>query len=157
MVKRGQDTWFFITVDYSLGHSLEADATSAVAASGGKVLGSARHPLNTADFSAYLLQAQASGAKVVALANAGGDMTNATKQANEFGLARAGQTVLSLLTFITDVNSVGLKAAQGLTFVTAFYWDRDDESGPGRSASSTSTSECQLWHRPPSIPPSDTI
>jgi branched-chain amino acid transport system substrate-binding protein len=128
VVRRGQDTWFFITVDYSLGHSLEADATSAVVASGGKVLGGVRHPLNTADFSAYLLQAQASGAKVVALANAGGDMTNATKQANEFGLTRAGQTVVSLLTFITDVNSVGLKAAQGLTFVTAFYWDRDDES-----------------------------
>jgi branched-chain amino acid transport system substrate-binding protein len=128
VVARGQDTWFFITVDYSLGHSLEADATSAVVASGGKVLGSARHPLNTADFSAYLLQAQASGAKVVAMANAGGDMSNATKQANEFGLTHAGQTVVSLLTFITDVNSVGLKAAQGLTFVTAFYWDRDDES-----------------------------
>jgi branched-chain amino acid transport system substrate-binding protein len=128
VVARGQDTWFFITVDYSLGHSLEADATSAVVASGGKVLGSARHPLNTADFSAYLLQAQASGAKVVAMANAGGDMTNAAKQANEFGLTHAGQTVVSLLTFITDVNSVGLKAAQGLTFVTAFYWDRDDES-----------------------------
>jgi branched-chain amino acid transport system substrate-binding protein len=128
VVKRGQNTWFFITVDYSLGHSLEADATSAVLASGGKVLGSARHPLNTADFSAYLLQAQASGAKVVALANAGGDMTNATKQANEFGLTRTGQTVVSLLTFITDVHSVGLNAAQGLTFVTAFYWDRDDES-----------------------------
>ena len=128
VVARGQDTWFFITVDYSLGHSLEADATSAVVASGGKVLGSARHPLNTADFSAYLLQAQASGAKVVAMANAGGDMTNAAKQANEFGLTHAGQTVVSLLTFITDVNSVGLKAAQGLTFVTAFYWDHDDES-----------------------------
>jgi branched-chain amino acid transport system substrate-binding protein len=128
VVKRGQDSWFFITVDYSLGHSLEADATGAVLASGGKVLGSARHPLNTADFSAYLLQAQASGAKVVALANAGGDMTNATKQANEFGLTRAGQTVVSLLTFITDVHSVGLKSAQGLTFVTAFYWDRDDET-----------------------------
>jgi branched-chain amino acid transport system substrate-binding protein len=128
VVARGQDTWYFITVDYSLGHSLEADATSAVVASGGKVLGSARHPLNTADFSAYLLQAQASGAKVVAMANAGGDMTNAAKQANEFGLTHAGQTVVSLLTFITDVNSVGLKAAQGLTFVTAFYWDRDDES-----------------------------
>ena len=128
VVGRGQNTWFFITVDYSLGHSLEADATAAVVASGGKVLGSARHPLNTADFSAYLLQAQASGAKVVALANAGGDMTNSIKQANEFGLANAGQTVVSLLTFITDVNSVGLKAAQGLTFVTAFYWDRDDES-----------------------------
>jgi branched-chain amino acid transport system substrate-binding protein len=128
VVKRGQDTWFFITVDYSLGHSLEADATSAIATSGGKVLGSVRHPLNTADFSSYLLQAQASGAKVVALANAGGDMTNAIKQANEFGLTRTGQTVVSLLTFITDVHSVGLKAAQGLTFVTAFYWDRDDES-----------------------------
>jgi branched-chain amino acid transport system substrate-binding protein len=128
VVARGQDTWFFITVDYSLGHSLEADATSAVVASGGRVLGSARHPLNTGDFSAYLLQAQASGAKVVALANAGGDMTNAIKQANEFGLTRTGQTVVSLLTFITDINSVGLKAAQGLTFVTAFYWDREDES-----------------------------
>jgi len=128
VVRRGEDTWFFITVDYSLGYSLEADATSAVVASGGKVLGSVRHPLNTADFSSFLLQAQASGAKVVALANAGGDMTNAIKQANEFGLTRSGQTVVSLLTFITDVNSVGLKAAQGLTFVTAFYWDRDDES-----------------------------
>ena len=128
VVRRGEDTWFFITVDYSLGYSLEADATSAVVASGGKVLGGVRHPLNTADFSSYLLQAQASKAKVVALANAGGDMTNAIKQANEFGLTRAGQTVVSLLTFITDVNSVGLKAAQGLTFVTAFYWDRDDES-----------------------------
>jgi len=92
------------------------------------VLGSARHPLNTADFSAFLLQAQASGAKVVALANAGGDMVNATKQADEFGLTRAGKTVVSLLTFITDVNSVGLKAMQGLTFITAFCWDRDDES-----------------------------
>jgi branched-chain amino acid transport system substrate-binding protein len=128
VVGRGQNTWFFITVDYSLGHSLEADATAAVVASGGKVLGSARHPLNTSDFSAFLLQAQASGAKVVALANAGGDMTNATKQANEFGLTSNGQTVVSLLTFITDVHSVGLQAAQGLTFVTAFYWDRDDES-----------------------------
>jgi branched-chain amino acid transport system substrate-binding protein len=128
VVRRGQNTWFFITVDYSLGYSLEADATNAVVASGGKVLGSVRHPLNTADFSSYLLQAQGSGAKVVALANAGGDMTNAIKQANEFGLTRAGQTVVSLLTFITDVNSVGLKAAQGLTFVTAFYWDRDDDS-----------------------------
>src|SRR6516164_11030394 len=128
VVARGQNTWFFITVDYSLGHSLEADATAAVVATGGKVLGSARHPLNTADFSSFLLRAQASGAKVIALANAGGDMTNATKQANEFGLTRSGQTVVSLLTFITDVHSVGLKSAQGLTFVTAFYWDRDDET-----------------------------
>jgi len=128
VVGRGDNTWFFITVDYALGHSLEADATAAVLASGGKVLGSARHPLNTADFSSFLLQAQASGAKVIAMANAAGDMINATKQANEFGLTQTGQTIVSLLTFITDVHSVGLRAAQGLTFVTAFYWDRDEES-----------------------------
>jgi len=157
VVRRGQDTWFFITVDYSLGYSLEADATSAVVAGGGKVLGSVRHPLNTADFSSYLLQAQASGAKVVALANAGGDMTNAIKQANEFGLTRAGQTVVSLLTFITDVNSVGLKAAQGLTFVTAFYWDRDDESRAWSKRFFALHSACRPWRKPRSIPPSDTI
>jgi branched-chain amino acid transport system substrate-binding protein len=128
VVQRGGDTWFFITVDYALGHSLEADATAAVLAAGGKVLGHARHPINTSDFSSYLLQAQASGAKVVALANAGGDMINAIKQANEFGLTRGGQKVVSLLTFITDIQSVGLTATQGLTFVTAFYWNRNDES-----------------------------
>ena len=96
VVAEGRDTWFFLTVDYAFGHSLEADATGAVLAAGGKVLGSVRHPLNTADFSSYLLQAQASGAKVVALANGGGDMVNAIKQANEFGLTRGGQTVVSL-------------------------------------------------------------
>ena len=109
MVRRGEDTWLSITVDYSLGRSLEA-----VVASGGRVLGSVRHPPNTADFSSYLPQAQASGAKVVALANAAGDITNAIKQANEFGLTRAGQTVVSPLTFTADGNSFGLKAAQGL-------------------------------------------
>jgi branched-chain amino acid transport system substrate-binding protein len=98
-----------------------------VLAAGGKVLGSVRHPLNTADFSSYLLQAQASGAKLVALANGGGDMINAIKQANEFGLAR-NQTIVSLLVFISDVHSMGLQAAQGLKFVTAFYWDRDEDS-----------------------------
>ena len=128
VVERGGDTWFFITVDYAFGHSLEADARSAVEAAGGRVLGSARHPLNNADFSSYLLQAQASGAKVVALANAGGDMINATKQANEFGLSRAGQTLVSLLVFITDVHGLGLAAAQGIRFVTGFYWDRDSET-----------------------------
>ena len=97
-------------------------------AAGGKVLGSVRHPLNTADFSSYLLQAQASGAKVVALANGGGDMINAIKQAGEFGLTRGGQTVVSLLVFISDVHSMGLATAQGLKFVTAFYWDRDEDS-----------------------------
>jgi branched-chain amino acid transport system substrate-binding protein len=129
VVRRGGDTWFFITVDYTFGHSLEAEAKNAVLASGGKVLGAVRHPLNNPDFSSYLLQAQASGAKVVALANAGGDMTNATKQANDFGLSRAGnQSLVSLLVFITDIHSLGLAVTQGLQFATAFYWDRDDES-----------------------------
>jgi branched-chain amino acid transport system substrate-binding protein len=128
VVAEGRDSWFFLTVDYAFGHSLEADATSAVRAAGGKVLGSVRHPLNTSDFSSYLLQAQASGAKVVALANGGGDMINATKQANEFGLARNGQSIVSLLVFITDIHSIGLKNAQGLKFVTGFYWDRDAET-----------------------------
>lgn len=128
VVAEGRDTWFFLTVDYAFGHSLEADATSAVLAAGGKVLGSVRHPLNTPDFSSYLLQAQASGAKVVALANGGGDMINAIKQAGEFGLMRGGQTMVSLLVFISDVHSMGLQTAHGLKFATAFYWDRDAES-----------------------------
>ena len=128
VVAEGRDTWFFVTVDYAFGHSLEADATAAVLAAGGKVLGGVRHPLNTADFSSYLLQAQVSGAKVVALANGGGDMINAIKQAREFGLTRSGQTVVSLLVFISDVHSMGLQTAQGLKFATAFYWDRDEES-----------------------------
>jgi branched-chain amino acid transport system substrate-binding protein len=128
VVAEGRDTWFFLTVDYAFGHSLEADATSAVLAAGGKVLGSVRHPLNTSDFSSYLLQAQASGAKVVALANGGGDMVNAIKQANEFGITRGGQSVVSLLVFISDIHSIGLQNAQGLKFATAFYWDRDEES-----------------------------
>jgi branched-chain amino acid transport system substrate-binding protein len=128
VVGRGGDTWFFLTVDYAFGYSLETDATSAVAASGGKVLGRVRHPLNNADFSSYLLQAQSSGAKVVALANAGGDMINATKQASEFGLSQGGQTLVSLLSFITDIHTLGLAAAQGLRFVTGFYWDRDNDT-----------------------------
>jgi len=126
-VAEGRDTWFFITVDYAFGHSLEADATAAVQAAGGKVLGSVRHPLNTSDFSSYLLQAQASGAKVVAFANGGGDMVNAVKQANEFGLTKT-QSMVALLIFISDVHSMQLQAAQGLKFVTGFYWDRDDET-----------------------------
>jgi branched-chain amino acid transport system substrate-binding protein len=127
VVAEGRDTWFFLTVDYAFGHSLEADASAAVKAAGGKVLGSVRHPLNTADFSSYLLQAQASGAKVVAFANGGGDMVNATKQANEFGLTK-NQSIVSLLVFISDVHSMQLQAAQGLKLVTAFYWDRNDET-----------------------------
>ena len=127
IVAEGRDTWFFITVDYAFGHSMEADATAAVIAAGGKVLGSVRHPLNTSDFSSYLLQAQASGAKVVALANGGGDMVNTIKQANEFGLSKK-QSLVSMLVFISDVHSMQLQAAQGLKFVTAFYWDRDDDT-----------------------------
>jgi len=127
IVAAGNDSWFFITVDYAFGHSMEADATAAVEAAGGKVLGSVRHPLNTSDFSSYLLQAQASGAKVVAFANGGGDMVNAVKQANEFSLAKK-QNMVALLVFISDVHSMQLQATQGLTFVTGFYWDRDDET-----------------------------
>jgi branched-chain amino acid transport system substrate-binding protein len=128
LVRQGQDTWFFVTVDYAFGNSMQSDATNAVLANGGKVLGSVRHPLNNSDFSSYLLQAQASGAKVIALANAGGDMINATKQAKEFGLTGHGQSVVALLAFLTDIHSIGLEAAQGLKFVTPFYWDRDDDS-----------------------------
>jgi branched-chain amino acid transport system substrate-binding protein len=127
IVAEGRDSWFFITVDYTFGHSMEADATRAVKAAGGRVLGSVRHPLNTADFSSYLLQAQASGAKVVAFANGGGDMVNAIKQANEFGLTRK-QTMATLLVFLSDVHSMQLQDAQGLKFVTGFYWDRDDQT-----------------------------
>jgi branched-chain amino acid transport system substrate-binding protein len=128
LVAAGQDTWFFVTVDYTFGHSMESDARRAVEASGGKVLGSVTHPLGTSDFSSYLVQAQASGAKVVAFANGGGDLVNAIKQANEFGLPQDGRTLAALLLFICDVHSLGLAATQGLTFVTAFYWDRNEET-----------------------------
>jgi branched-chain amino acid transport system substrate-binding protein len=128
MVKRGEDTWFFITADYAFGMALERDAANVVKESGGKVLGDVRHPLNSSDFSSYLLQAQASKAKVVGLANAGGDTTNALKQASEFGLMKGGQKLIALLLEITDVHSLGLKDAQGLIVTDAFYWDRDDET-----------------------------
>src|SRR4030081_2358238 len=115
-VKQGLDSWFFLTADYAFGQDLEKDTTNVVLKSGGKGLGSVRHPLNTADFSSYLLQAQASGAKVVAFANGGGDMVQANKQANEFGLTKT-QSIVSLLVFISDVHRMELKAAQGLKFV----------------------------------------
>jgi branched-chain amino acid transport system substrate-binding protein len=128
MVKRGEDSWFFITADYAFGAALERDAANVVKETGGKVLGDVRHPLNSSDFSSYLLQAQASKAKVVALANAGGDTTNALKQASEFGLMKGGQKLIALLLEITDVHSLGLKDAQGLILTDAFYWDHDDET-----------------------------
>jgi branched-chain amino acid transport system substrate-binding protein len=126
MVQRGEDTWFFVTADYAFGMALERDAANVVKEFGGKVLGDVRHPLNSSDFSSFILQAQASKAKVVALANAGGDTTNALKQAAEFGVMKNGQKLIALLLEITDVHSLGLKAAQGLIVTDAFYWDRDD-------------------------------
>src|SRR6202012_6029801 len=126
IVKNGGDSWFFITADYVFGHSIERDTGDVVRAAGGKVLGSARHPLNTADFSSFLLQAQASKAKVIGLANGGGDTINAIKQAAEFGIVQGGQRLSPLLLFVSDVHSLGLKVAQGLTFTEAFYWDMND-------------------------------
>lgn len=128
MVEEGGDTWFFITADYAFGHALEADVTEVVQEMGGQVLGSVRHPLNTADFSSFLLQAQASGAKVVGLANAGTDTTNAIKQASEFGLTQSGQQLAGLLLFISDIDALGLDAAQNLVLTTGFYWDHNDET-----------------------------
>ncbi|MDB5548426.1 MAG: transporter permease [Tardiphaga sp.] len=128
-VKQGLDTWFFLTADYAFGQDLEKDTTSVVTKSGGKVLGSVKHPLNSSDFSSYLLQAQSSGAKVIGLANAGGDTITAIKQAAEFGLTRKGGQKLSpLLAFISDIDSVGLETAQGLLLAEAFYWDLNDQT-----------------------------
>ncbi|OYU87330.1 MAG: ABC transporter permease [Bradyrhizobiaceae bacterium PARB1] len=128
-VKNGLDTWFFLTADYAFGQDLEKDTTAVVTKAGGKVLGSVKHPLNTADFSSFLLQAQSSKAKVVGLANAGGDTITAIKQAAEFGLTKSGGQKLSpLLAFISDIDSVGLDTAQGLILAEAFYWDLNDET-----------------------------
>ncbi len=126
IVKSGGDTWFFITADYAFGHTLQNDTTAVVEANGGKVVGSINVPINTPDFSSYLLQAQSSKAKIVALANAGGDTTNSIKQAHEFGLTSGGQNLAALLLFISDVNALGLDVAQGLTLTSTFYWDLND-------------------------------
>src|SRR5712672_1732706 len=128
MVKRGEDTWFFVTADYAFGMPLERDAANVVKESGGKVLGQVRHPLNSSDFSSFLLQAQASKAKVIGLANAGGDTTNALKQAAEFGLAQGGQKMIALLQEITDTHALGIKSTEGLIVTDAFYWDMNDET-----------------------------
>jgi branched-chain amino acid transport system substrate-binding protein len=128
LTKAGGDSWFFLTSDYAFGHALERDTAAVVNANGGKVLGAVRHPLNTSDFSSFLLQAQASKAKVVGLANAGGDTTNAIKQAAEFGIVAAGQKLAALLLFINDVHSLGLATAQGLSFTESFYWDMNDKT-----------------------------
>jgi branched-chain amino acid transport system substrate-binding protein len=127
-VKQGLDTWFFLSADYAFGADLEKDTTNVVLKSGGKVLGSVKHPLNTSDFSSFLLQAQSSKAKVIGLANAGGDTINAIKQASEFGISKGGQKLSPLLAFITDIDSVGLTTAQGLLLAEAFYWDLNDDT-----------------------------
>ena len=126
MVKTGGDSWFFLTSDYAFGHALERDTAAAVEKAGGKVLGKVRHPLNTNDFSSFLLQAQSSKAKVVGLANAGGDTINSIKQAAEFGIVKGGQKLAGLLVFASDVNALGLKTAQGLTLTETWYWDAND-------------------------------
>lgn len=128
MVKRGGDTWYFLTADYAFGKNLEKDTTAVVKANGGKVLGSVLHPLSSADFSGYLLQAKASKAKVIGLANAGADMINSVKQANEFGITKGGQQLAGLLVFDTDIDSIGLPIAQGMYLTTGFYWDMNDDS-----------------------------
>src|SRR5213079_1703162 len=127
IVKTGGDTWFFLTADYAFGLALERDTEATVIKNGGKVLGKVRHPLNTQDFSSFLLQAQASKAKVIGLANAGGDTTNSIKQAAEFGIVKGGQKLAGLLVFLTDVHALGLPTAQGLTITTTFYWDSNDQ------------------------------
>ncbi|MGO4125856.1 ABC transporter substrate-binding protein [Inquilinus sp. YAF38] len=128
LVDQGGDSWFFLTADYAFGYSLEDQTTKFVTSKGGKVLGSVRHPLNTTDFSSFLLQAQASGAKVVGLANAGLDTANAIKQAAEFGIVAGGQKLAGLLFTLSEVHGLGLEAAQGLVLTEDFYWDRNDES-----------------------------
>jgi len=126
IVKAGGDTWFFLTADYAFGHALERDTSEVVEKNGGKVVGKVRHPLNTADFSSFLLQAQSSKAKVIGLANAGGDTINSIKQASEFGITKAGQKLAGLLVFASDVNALGLSTAAGLQLTETWYWDAND-------------------------------
>ncbi|HZR70522.1 MAG TPA: ABC transporter substrate-binding protein [Burkholderiales bacterium] len=128
IVKQGGDTWFFITADYAFGHALERDTAEVVKKAGGKVLGAVRHPLNNQDFSSFLLQAQASKAKIIGLANAGGDTTNSIKQASEFGIVKGGQNLAGLLVFLSDVHGLGLDKAQGLIFTETFYWDMNPQT-----------------------------
>ncbi|GAA3082286.1 ABC transporter substrate-binding protein [Rhizobium viscosum] len=128
LVKQGGDSWFFLTADYAFGYSLEQQTTDYVKASGGTVVGSVRHPLSTQDFSSFLLQAQSSGAKVIGLANAGLDTSNAIKQAAEFGITQGGQHLAALLFTLAEVHGLGMEAAQGLTLTEGYYWNRDDQS-----------------------------
>jgi branched-chain amino acid transport system substrate-binding protein len=128
IVKTGGDSWFFLTADYAFGHALERDTEAVVQKGGGKVVGKVRHPLNAQDFSSFLLQAQASKAKIIGLANAGGDTINSIKQAAEFGIVRRGQNLAGMLVFISDIHGLGLNTAQGLIFTETFYWDQNDQT-----------------------------
>ncbi|QKH36514.1 ABC transporter substrate-binding protein [Achromobacter pestifer] len=128
VTRAGGDSWFFITADYAFGHSLERDTSNVIKANGGKILGNVRAPLSSPDFASYLLQAQASKAKVIGLANAGTDTQNAVRQASEFGITQSGQKLATLLVFLHDIKGLGLQAAQGLQFTTGFYWDRNAET-----------------------------
>src|SRR6195256_3877598 len=128
IVKTGGDSWYFVTADYAFGLALERDTEAVVLKNGGKVLGKVRHPLNAQDFSSFLLQAQASKAKIIGLANAGGDTTNAIKQAAEFGIVKGGQSLAGMLVFLSDVHGLGLDKAQGLIFTETFYWDLNDQT-----------------------------
>ncbi|MBI3372950.1 MAG: ABC transporter substrate-binding protein [Betaproteobacteria bacterium] len=128
IVKTGGDSWFFLTADYAFGHALERDTEAVVLKSGGKVLGKVRHPFPGTDFSSFLLQAQASKAKIIGLANAGGDTINSIKQAAEFGIVKGGQSLAGMLVFITDIHGLGLNTAQGLIFTETFYWDLNDQT-----------------------------
>ena len=128
MVKRGGDTWFFVTADYAFGHALERDAAAQITKAGGKVLGTVRHPLSGQDFASFILQAQSSGAKVIGLANAGGDFVTTMKQAAEFGIVQSGQKLAGLLATVIDVHSLGLQEAQGLVLTEGFYWDMNDQT-----------------------------
>jgi branched-chain amino acid transport system substrate-binding protein len=128
MVQTGGDTWFFMTADYAFGHALERDTTAVIEANGGTVVGGVRHPFPGSDFSSFLLQGQASGAKVIGLANAGGDTINSIKQAAEFGITQAGQALAGLLVFLTDVHALGLETAQGLVLTESFYWNLNDDT-----------------------------
>jgi len=128
LIDKGNDTFFIITADFAFGHSLEKIASEAIKASGGKVLGTIRHPFGANDLSAFLLPAQASKAKVIVLATAGKDMTTAIKQANEFGIIAGGQSISAPVVFITDVHAIGLSTAQGISFIEGFYWDQNDET-----------------------------
>jgi branched-chain amino acid transport system substrate-binding protein len=147
IVQQGGDSWFFLTADYAFGHALQRDTSAVVEANGGKILGSANIPLNTADFSSFLLQAQSSKAKVIGLANSGGDTMNSIKQAHEFGVAEGGQKLAALLVFISNVHALGLDVAQGLTFTETFYWDMND----GTRAFAKRFSERMKTHAEPTM------